>query len=111
MFAKNQRITKKEEFNFIYKNGKTVNLPYLKIFYIQNSFSYNRFSILVSKKTASKATQRNYIKRKIRHILIDFRSNTEISFDIIIIAYKGIENVNICDLKENFKIFFNKSLN
>lgn len=108
MFTKNERITKKEDFDLIYKKGKIIKLPYLKVFYVQNNLSYNRFSVLISKKTANKATQRNYIKRKIRHIISLTEPDTKNKFNIIVLLYRGIEIINSATLQENFKTIFKK---
>ena len=68
MLPKRNRLTKKKDFERVFKEGKKYNLPggkiYLKI--IKNKLKSSRFGFVVSKKISKKATVRNRIKRRLR---------------------------------------------
>jgi len=86
MFPKDQRITKKEDFQNIYKNGKYYFVDCFKIFILKNSFEKIRFSVVISKKTLPLATQRNSVKRKIRNFFHKNQAFLPKSTDILIVA-------------------------
>ena len=44
---------------------------------------------------------RNQIKRRIRHILIDHRNELVDNIDFIVIARKGVENLEYAELEKN----------
>ena len=44
---------------------------------------------------------RNQIKRRIRHILIDHRNELVDNIDFIVIARKGVENLDYAELEKN----------
>lgn len=103
MPTKNYKITKKEDFNLIYKNGKVFQSDYLKVFVLPNKLALSRFSVIVSKNVSSKAVERNSIKRKIKNIILKLEIQKKSSLDIIIKTHKGIENIKKRDLLEKFK--------
>ena len=84
MFPKDQRITKKENFNNIYKKGKSLFIGYFKVFIMENSLKKIRLSVVVSKKVLPLATQRNQIKRKIKSFFYKNQAILPKNLDIII---------------------------
>jgi len=86
MFATKNRLSKQKDFEKIFKNGKTINGGFFKIFYIKNSLNNNRFSIIVGKKISKIAVVRNHIKRLIRKEIekYNFKSN---NLDFIFIVF------------------------
>ncbi|MDX9913472.1 MAG: ribonuclease P protein component [Candidatus Moranbacteria bacterium] len=108
MFSKKYKITKKEDFNKIYKNGSVFYSEYLKVFVLPNNLSHNRFSVVISKKVSTKAVVRNKIKRKITNSLVDFDKNLKPSRDIIIIPLLEIATLKTNLLKEKFEQLLKK---
>lgn len=97
MFSKNQRITKKEDFQKIYKNGYIYNLDYLKVFILKNELKTNRISVIVSKKISPLAVVRNRIKRKLRHTLISSPDIFPKGSDILI----NVNQLKVLDIKNS----------
>ena len=62
MLAKKYRLPIQE---FIGRNGKTIKTPFFLFTIFSSQFSYSRFGIIISKKVATQATQRNKLRRTI----------------------------------------------
>ena len=69
MLKKMNRITKKKEFDHIFKNGKSIFNKIIGMKIVFNELDNSRFGIIVSNKISKKAVKRNKIKRQIRSIL------------------------------------------
>lgn len=65
---KKNRLTKRKEFGYIYKNGKKLSTPALMVIYITTKLNHPRFGFVVNKKLG-KAHMRNKIKRQFREIV------------------------------------------
>ena len=81
------RLSDKNDFEMVFKQGKTVKSSFFFIKFLKNSFNYPRIAISLPIKISKKATQRNIIKRKISAAasdLIDDYKNK--SLDLIIVA-------------------------
>ena len=68
MLARSLRIPKKD-LSRVFQKGKKVREGYLLVRTISNHFSHPRFAIIISKKVAPKAVDRNRLKRKTTEIL------------------------------------------
>lgn len=112
MLKKENRITKKADYDLIFKKGKSSYDNLIGIKNLKNSLQKARIGIIVSLKTSKQATQRNKIKRTIREIFKNNLKNIEKNNDYLIIAlpssvknsYKEIENSIIGNLKKIKKI-------
>ncbi len=69
MFKKENRLTKKEDIDKVFKKGKGKYGKYLGIKVLKNNLSTTRCGVLVGLKVSKKAVERNKIKRQIREIL------------------------------------------
>lgn len=69
MFSRDQRITKKEDFDLVFKKGAVLRSEFFTIRMLKNSLNKRRFAILVSKKISKKAMERNKIKRILREAI------------------------------------------
>lgn len=69
MLNKLHRLTKKKEFDQVFKNGQSSYNKILGIKIINNELNYNRFGIMVSSNISKRAVDRNRIKRQIREIV------------------------------------------
>lgn len=68
MLQKQNRLTKRKEFGFIYKNGKKVHTNALVVVFVPTKLGFARFGFVVGKK-CGKAHVRNKIKRQLREIV------------------------------------------
>ena len=77
-------VKKNTEFNNIIKIGKKYSNDIFYIYIVDNSYSYNRYGISVSKKVGNAVT-RNLYKRRIKDIIddMDIKFNSK---DVVIIS-------------------------
>jgi len=84
MLKKQQRITNGRDFQNIYRRGRHLSSAFFGLNYLRNNFGFARLGVVVSKKTARKATDRNLYKRRVREILRLNYSKITPGLDIII---------------------------
>ena len=97
---KSFRVKKEKDFNAIFKEGESVANRRFVIYRLANSQEHFRVGLSVSKKLGN-AVMRNQIKRRIRHILINHGNELVDNIDFIVIARKGVENLDYAELEKN----------
>ncbi len=128
MLPKINRLTKKKDFELVFKKGESIKNDFLIFKILKNHLKESRFGFIVSKKVSGKATVRNKIKRRLRkavlnHLkeihLIKFSeaeisqkaklfSRVKKSVDLIIITLPKIEKKEFSEIQEVINNFFNK---
>lgn len=93
MLVKENRLTKRKEFGYIYKKGKSVYSKHLMLVYVPTKLKNIRVGFSVSKKVG-KAHTRNLIKRRLRAIIQELLNKNKIKTN----NYIFIANTGICDL-------------
>lgn len=85
-------LRKAAEFNFVYEKGKKFTTKNLIFIYIKNQLGLVRLGVVVSKKSCSRAVDRNNIKRinKECFSLMQEQISSKASYDIVVIAKKNI---------------------
>ena len=91
MLPRRYRLRKKSDFARVLKNGQSRNSRFLAIKFVNNGNSFSRLGLLASKKVFKKASQRNYVKRKLREAARLNLSRINPGQDIIFIARAGLE--------------------
>ena len=80
-----------------------------------NCQNFARFGYTISKNVDKLATQRNFIKRRLRHIInqIAVKNSTIIKnyYDYVIIAKKQIVELDYADIYNEIESILNKTLN
>ena len=92
MLEKKNRITKKKDFDSIFKTGKGFKQGLLYLKTKKNNLDSSRFGFIVSKKFSKKAVERNKIKRRLREIIRKELPKIKKPIDVIIIINPGLEN-------------------
>ncbi len=92
MLKKYLRLSKKKEFDLVFKKGKSTYSPFLLLKYADNGLPLSRFGIIVSNKVSKKATKRNLIKRRLREIIRLNQPKIKKGFDFVIIVSPKIIN-------------------
>lgn len=101
MLAKQFRLPAKERFTKSFIST----LPYLTIRVRPNTFSYNRFGFVISKKVAKSAVVRNSMKRLLREAVTEFLF-VSAGKDILLI----VKNPFTKEEREEIKAYIQKSL-
>ncbi|MCK4635373.1 MAG: ribonuclease P protein component [Candidatus Moranbacteria bacterium] len=108
MFAKKYRISKDDDFNKVFRNGKSFYGDFFMVKVLKNNLELNRFAVVVSKKVSLKAVERNGIKRKLREVL---KKNVNLfpeNCDVIIYVNKSILGKSFNEIEDKLKGCFRK---
>jgi ribonuclease P protein component len=100
MLKKIFRITKRKEFEKIYKFGRSRFSDIVRVKSLSNKLPYSRFAIVVSTKVSKKATERNLIKRRISAFLSLRINEIKPSLDIVLMVLPEWKKNKITKNKE-----------
>lgn len=103
------RLTKKKDFDMVFKNGESIKSDFLVLKVLKNQFDKSRFGFVVSKKISNKATIRNLVKRRLRGAVSEKLSEVKGSADIVIITLPGIEKKRFSQIREVIAGIFKKA--
>ncbi|MCD4761819.1 ribonuclease P protein component [bacterium] len=99
MFPKKNRLSKKKDFDNVFKEGKGRYGKYLGIKIKTNKLEYTRIGIIVGIKVNKSAVKRNKIKRQIRAALE--KNDIKKGFDVIVITNAAINELSFKQIKAN----------
>ena len=85
------RLTKKKDFDLVFKQGETAKVDFLIVKTLKNQYPESRFGFIVSKKVSGKATVRNTVKRRLRQAVLNQLGRLKKSLDVVIVTLPGIE--------------------
>ena len=100
----------------MYKHGKTIRRSKMSLIFVENTRGFTRFSVVVSKKVAKLAVERNRIRRRVYEAL---RTNMEYipkkvdyvfviySKDVLTMDFKKLERV-LGELVQESKVCYNR---
>lgn len=98
---KKEVLRKKEDFNRVYKKGKSVGDRFVVVFCLRNDLGYNRISFLASKKVGN-SVKRNRARRLMRESM-RYIENIKQGYDIIVIARNTINDRKCADVKKSLE--------
>jgi ribonuclease P protein component len=81
----------------------------VKVKYRKNSLNHSRIGFVIPKKFVKLAVTRNYIRRKIRFLFLNFLKNE--CFDVIFTIKKNVNKNNAVIITNDFKVFVNFTKN
>jgi len=106
MLSKEYRLSKKKDFDGVFKKGESIKNGFL-IFKVLNNPSnssgqvpISRFGFVVSKKISTKATVRNKVKRRLRDAVSAKLPELKKSKDVIVITLPGIEKKEFAEIEK-----------
>jgi ribonuclease P protein component len=103
MLKKNNRIKSPIIFQKALSKGERKDSQYFKIIFCQNSENITRFAVIVSTKVHRLAVKRNFLKRRVKHILRELITLLPQGFDVLIITKKNCLNINFNEMKNQLK--------
>ena len=109
MLPKKNRLTKKREFDLVFKKGKTFKNDFLTFKLLKNHFLEGRFGFIVGKNVSKKGTVRNKVKRQLRHALGQEIKNIKSNVAGVFIAQSGIEKKTFFEVKKATIGFLDKA--
>ncbi|HLR14315.1 MAG TPA: ribonuclease P protein component [Bacillota bacterium] len=98
---KSYRIKKNEEFQYVFKRGKSFANRQLVMYYIEKSDqAHFRLGLSVGKKIGNAVT-RNHIKRCLRQSFHELKHQITKPIDIVIIARKPTKDMSCSEIKKS----------
>jgi len=85
-FDKSRRLLNKSDYDCVFNESRKIITPNFVVLYKKNVLGHARLGLALSKKSISKAHDRNRVKRLLRET---FRTASLPAFDIIILAKLG----------------------
>ncbi|CAM4137973.1 ribonuclease P protein component [Streptococcus penaeicida] len=98
---KSYRVKREKDFQAIFDAGKSAANRKFVIHFLEKDQDHFRVGISVSKRLGNAVT-RNAVKRKIRHVLMEFGEHLK-SDDFVVIARKGVEELDYQQVRQNLK--------
>jgi ribonuclease P protein component len=100
-FPKQAKLVKTDEFSSVFSLRKRISNKYLVMRYRPNDSSGARLGLIVAKKTAKFAVQRNYMRRVLREL---FRLNQHQlpAVDLVIQVQKVFDRPDFGEIKQAF---------
>jgi ribonuclease P protein component len=108
MLARSRRLCQTKDFVRVYKKGKRISSPNLRLFYCPTDKNIPRFGFVVSKKEVQKTVKRNRFKRLSREIV---RALPQIpaGYDFIIQGRAGAAALSYQELSKELVRLFQKA--
>lgn len=108
MLPKANRLTKKNDFDLVFKRGENVKRDFLVVKTLKNNLRESRFGFIVSKKISNKAVVRNKVKRRLRDAVGGSFKDSKEPQDVVFMALPGIEKKEFSEIKQVVSSFFKK---
>jgi len=109
MLKKENRLTKNNDFDAVFKNGRSCYSKILSVKSLPNSLEENRFGILVGTKISKKAVIRNKIKRQIRAAIESELFLLKLGNDYVVVTFPLILDKNFEEISEALRFCFKKA--
>lgn len=98
MLSKKIRLKKTKDFEIILKKGSYSTTILWTLKWFRNTLQHPRFGFIVSNKISKKATQRNSIKRKLRHLVYKNIKKFWNPVDFLFIAKSSVKDVSFKEM-------------
>ncbi|MEK7124233.1 MAG: ribonuclease P protein component [Patescibacteria group bacterium] len=100
MLPKLNRLTKKKDFDIVFRGRKNFRGDFLALKSVENNLKSSRFGLVVSKKISPKAVERNKIKRRLRQIIFSFLKEIKKPTDVVLMALPSIKDKSFIEIKK-----------
>lgn len=116
MLAKKYRFHSRGGVKYVYQKGKTVRKSKMSLVFCENTRGFTRMAVVVSKKVAKTAVERNRIRRRVYEVLRENMEYIPLKHDYIFVVYD--KNVGVMphdalvelvgELVAESKVWYNK---
>jgi ribonuclease P protein component len=106
-FPGRYRLKKTDEFSSVFNFRKRISGIVLAIHYMPNTLGYPRLGVIVGKKTAKRAVQRNYMKRTVRELFRHEQMGLG-AVDILVRPLKAYTHSDFVEVQAEFKTLLDK---
>ena len=87
-FKREERIKNPADFKKLYKEGKKISIPGVKLFYLENNLEMNRVGFPLIRGYGN-AVERNLSKRYSREVYRLIKSHLNTGYDMLFLVYPG----------------------
>ena len=108
MLPEKNRLSKKKDFDKVFKKGKSSFDGLLGVKMLKNEQEFTRFGIIVSSKVSKKAVIRNKIKRRIRNIIAKNYNSGAAAKNVVIISLPKILGKKYNEIEKSLGAHFKK---
>lgn len=108
MIKKQNRLKKRKQFNYLFKNGKYVSNEYLTLVYLPLKTKDFKIGYSVSKKVG-KAVTRNKTKRRLKECVLHFSDEIKKDIYVIVIPKNAILNLSFSQIYSSLYSLFQKA--
>lgn len=103
MLSSQFRLRKKTEIDAVFRRGVTVTNPEFAFRFLPNALGHSRVAVLVGKKLAKRAVDRNRIRRRLREIARNNLNQIPSGLDLLVIARDfGLREMDFAELTKKF---------
>lgn len=103
MLSKIHRLTRKKDFENVFKKGRGARGDFLSVKILEENKTEVRFGFVVSRKVDGKAVVRNKIRRRLKAAVFSLLKNVKKPTDAVIIAHPDIANKSFSQIKEKIE--------
>lgn len=103
MLPKEKRLTSTRDYKRVYQKGLFFSVSLFNLNALPNKTSLTRVGVVVNKKVASKAVQRNQIKRRLREAVGKNYNKIPSGYDMIVSAKGGAVKATFADFEAELK--------
>lgn len=108
MLPAQYRLQKDSDFKRVYRQGKALNTPVLRIHTLSNGMPLSRFGVVIPNKVLKLATDRSNKKRQLRAALNELIEEVNPGYDIVVAGQTGIEAADYAQLHSELRDGFTK---
>jgi ribonuclease P protein component len=108
MLPREKRITNTRDYQRVYQKGSFFSARLANINLIPNRSTMTRLGIVVTKKVAAKATERNLIKRRFREAARTLYDLLPAGYDIVVTIKGGSQKADFAEIEKELKEAFTK---
>lgn len=101
MINKQNKLNKDQEINDVFKNKKKCYNRYVGVLIKENSIGFQRFVIIISRKTLKGAVVRNKIRRQVKDIITKHQKDFKFYADMVLIIKSEIEVADYVQIEED----------
>lgn len=108
MSARLESLTKKKDFDLIFKTGRSSYDLLLGIKTLPNQLGANRIGFIISTKVSKKAVERNRLKRQLRVIFREELAKINPGIDFIVLVLKAALGKTVAELEKSAQMNLKK---
>ena len=109
MLPKPYRLTKKKDFDRVYRQGRSFFVREMGIKFARNGLEVSRFGFVVSLKVSKNAVDRNLAKRRMREAVRGFLPGMKGGFDCAVLTRPEVKNLKYGEIEDRLRFILKKT--